>query len=141
MRLRRGNRLLVEPPASATGDIAFNLIVFFLVCVSVQPDSGRKQSLPSSEKTENEQESENIEVQLTRGALFLNGDPVTVTQLPQRLGALLRNKPRPEDRVVVVKSRQDVPYRQWIVITSAIEDSGGIVTLQLEEEREVQVPG
>jgi len=46
MRLLRKNNLLVEPPSSATGDIAFNLIVFFLVCASVQPDSGRHQTLP-----------------------------------------------------------------------------------------------
>ena len=67
MKLRRNTNLLIEPPAVATGDIAFNLIVFFLVCASTQPDSGRKQSIPKSEsKTEKEQQSENIEVALTR---------------------------------------------------------------------------
>jgi hypothetical protein len=45
---RRSSNLLIEPPSSATGDIAFNLIIFFLVCASVQPDSGRHQALPRS---------------------------------------------------------------------------------------------
>ena len=77
MKLRRQNRLLAEPPSSATGDIAFNLIVFFLVCASVQPDSGRPQTLPSSETIKDQQQkSKNIEVQLTRTAVLLNGDPV-----------------------------------------------------------------
>ena len=85
MKLRRRNNLLVEPPSAATGDIAFNLIVFFLVCASVQPDSGRKQSIPKSEsKTEKQQQSENIEVSITRTAAAINGsdaflDPLTRT--------------------------------------------------------------
>ncbi|MDG2214745.1 MAG: biopolymer transporter ExbD, partial [Verrucomicrobiota bacterium] len=48
MNLKR-TKLLVEPPASATSDIAFILIVFFLVCASVEPDQGRAQTLPRSE--------------------------------------------------------------------------------------------
>ena len=64
---------MVEPPSSATGDIAFNLIVFFLVCASVQPDSGRQQTLPRSEQ-ETEEQSENIEVQLARNTVMLNGN-------------------------------------------------------------------
>ena len=57
-----------------------------------------------------------------------------------KLKAKLDVKPRPEDKVVVVKSRKDTPYSQWIAVTSRIEDAGGIVTLQLEEEQTVAVP-
>ena len=52
----------------------------------------------------------------------------------------LRGKAKPEDRIVVVKSDKDVPYLRWIDLTSRIEDLGGVITLQLEEERTVQVP-
>ena len=141
MRVRRQTRLLVEPPSSATGDIAFNLIVFFLVCASVQPDSGRKQTLPRSEQTEEEQQqSQNIEVSLARGAVFVNGDVIRLEELRPRMQRLLADKPTMEDKVVVVKSKPDTPYNHWITVTSVIEDVGGIITLQLEEEREIQVP-
>lgn len=140
MRSRRSNKLLVEPPSVATGDIAFNLIVFFLVCASVQPDSGRKQTLPRSEETQKqEQKSENVEVMLTRSTAAINGDLVTPANFLPRLRTLLAGKPRPEDRVVVVKSRPDTPYTFWIDITSLIEQAGGTVTIQREEERTVQV--
>ena len=138
---RRSSNLLVEPPSSATGDIAFNLIVFFLVCASVQPDSGRRQVLPRSEETEQKQEKDkNIEVVVKRQVALVNGDPVQPDQFQARLAALLAGKPRPEDKVVVVKSDDDVPYHFWMTVTSQIEDAGGIITLQIEEEREVQVP-
>ena len=133
---------MIEPPSSATGDIAFNLIVFFLVCASVQPDTGRRQSIPSSETVEEEsQQTENIEVALTRTAVLVNGDVTATNRLLSRMKALLAGRSQAGDKVVVVKSEPDTPYSHWIFVTSVIEDAGGIVTLQLEEEREVEVPG
>ncbi|MFM7846611.1 MAG: ExbD/TolR family protein [Planctomycetota bacterium] len=143
MRIRRttGN-LLIEPPSVATGDIAFNLIIFFLVCASVQPDSGRKQLLPrSEEQSKNQQQTKNIEVSLTRTTAAINGDLVPQREFTARLRTMLAGRARPEDRVVVVKSRPDTPYDFWIDVTARVEDAGGTVTIQREEERTVAVGG
>jgi biopolymer transport protein ExbD len=138
---RSRSKLLIDPPSSATGDIAFNLIVFFLVCASVQPDAGVKQSIPSSETVEKEsEETKNVEVALTRTTVAINGIPVAQKDFIPQLRRKLEDKSNPEDRVVVVKSEKDTPYHHWITVTSAIEQAGGIITLQLEEEREVQIP-
>lgn len=137
---RRRQKVLVEPPAHATGDIAFNLIVFFLVCASIQPDSGRPQSLPSSESVEEDKQTENIEVAISRSGVIVNGDVTPANQLLTRLKPLLAGKTNPEDKVVVVKSDSDTPYSQWIFVTSIIDDAGGMVTLQLEEERQITIP-
>ena len=146
MKERRRRKLLAEPPASATGDIAFNLIVFFLVCASVQPDSGREQTLPRSEEEENQQQpAENIKVQLTRDTVYLNGSVMSPADFPgnfrQGLNKALAKATRQSDRVVVVKSKPETPYSYWITITELIEQAGGVVTIQREEEEEVIVPG
>ncbi|MDE0819342.1 MAG: biopolymer transporter ExbD [Pirellulaceae bacterium] len=130
---------MVEPPASATGDIAFNLIVFFLVCASVQPDSGREQSLPRSDQ-ESEEQTENIQVQLTRNAVMLNGAILSQDDFAIALGRSLKGKVRQEDRVVIVQSKPDTPYSHWIIVTEMIELAGGIVTIQTEEVQQVVVP-
>ena len=140
MRERRRNKLMVEPPSSATGDIAFNLIVFFLVCASVQPDSGRQQTLPRSEQ-ESEEQSENIEVQLGRNTVMLNGNVLRQEDFDTALKRALTGKTRDEDRVVVVKSKADTPYYHWVTVTEMIESAGGIITIQTEEEQQVVVPG
>lgn len=141
MKARRATKLLVEPPATATGDIAFNLIVFFLVCASVQPDSGRRQTVPRSEtKSEKTPQVEHVEVLLTRTAATINGNVVRRRQFVPRLKALLAGKVRPEDKVVVVKSKPEVPYHHWIEYTTLIEEAGGMITVLREEEQEVQVP-
>jgi biopolymer transport protein ExbD len=141
LRGRRENKLLIEPAAVATGDIAFNLIVFFLVCASSQPGSGRKQDLPSSEQTKTAEQKNNIEVSLTRTSkvVGLNGDPVKIEEFPARLARLLSGKTRPEDKVVVLKTKPDVPYEQWIAVASLVQDLDGSITIQREEERTITV--
>lgn len=141
LRKKRENKLLVEPAAVATGDIAFNLIVFFLVCASTQPGSGRKQDLPRSEQTKAEQKANNIEIALsrTRSVVSVNGEPVKFDELAGRLNTLLQGKTRPEDRVVVVKSKTDVPYEHWIAVAALIQDKGASLTIQREEEQTVVV--
>jgi len=141
-KLKRTSKLLIEPSAVATGDIAFNLIVFFLVCASIQPDRGHKQTIPRSE-TQNEKkenEPQNIEVQLTRTTVLVNGAAVPIPNLEGQLRSLFSGKTLPEDRIVVVKSQKDTPYRHWIDVTTRIEEAGGVITLQLEEERQVLLP-
>lgn len=124
-----------------TGDIAFNLIIFFLVCASAEPDSGRRQDIPRSETAKQpEQKTEHVEVQLTRTTMAVNGDVIPPRDVVPRLRTLLAGKSQPEDRVVVVKSRPEVPYHHWIAATSMIEEAGGIVTIQREEEREIRIP-
>lgn len=137
MRIRK-NAILVEPPSVATGDIAFNLIVFFLVCASTQPDAGRKQELPRSEQQQEQEEKlENIQVDIARTTQAVNGDPVALPQFLPKLKRLLASRRKPEDRVVLVKSTKDTPYERWIQVTGLIEDAGGSITLQLEEEQTV----
>ena len=135
MKLRR-NKLLVEPPAGASSDIAFILIVFFLVCASVQPEQGRPQEIPKSEEEPDKQaQSQNTKVELTRTAVILNDDPVPSKSFGPRLASILERKKRVEDKVVLLKSRKDVTYERWIDFTGIIEKAGGIITLQMEEEQ------
>ncbi len=140
MRRQRNTKLLIEPPASATGDIAFNLIVFFLVCAAVQPDRGRPQTIPRSEQNEQQSDDKHIEVNLKRSTMLLNGNVIRDNQLVKGLKSALAGKPRPEDKVVVLKSDQDVDYKRWIEVTMMIDEAGGMLTIQREEERTVQVP-
>ncbi len=139
MKLAR-RPLLIDPPAMAAPDIAFILIVFFLVCASVQPDSGRSQTIPRTEDQPPETpRTQTIDISVTAGAVVLNGELIAPEEVAPRIAALLRGTTREEDRIVVVKSSPDTPYERWIQVTAAIEKAGGIVTLQLEEKRTISI--
>lgn len=139
MKLKRG-KMLIDPPASASSDIAFTLIIFFLVCAAVQPETGLSQILPKTEEqTEKRDQSKNIEVTITPTSIVLNGSPLQLPGFSQRITAALKQKTRESDRIVVVKSSPDTPYTLWIAVSQAIEQAGGILTLELETERVINV--
>lgn len=139
MKLKR-TKLLVDPPASASSDIAFILIIFFLVCAAVQPESGIAQVLPKTEeKTDKRDQSKNLEVSITRSSIVLNGSPLKLPEFAQRLAKDLSEKERDADRIVIVKSAPDTPYLLWIEVSQIIEKAGGILTLELETDRVINV--
>jgi biopolymer transport protein ExbD len=142
MRLQRKTRLLIEAPAVATGDIAFNLLVFFLVCAAPPEGQGRRQEIPRSEQQQKTEQGQNIEVKLTRTSATITPplEVVNYDRFPERIRQQLAEKKTAQDRVVIIKSDRDVPYERWIRATAAIEQAGGIITVQLEEERTVVVP-
>jgi biopolymer transport protein ExbD len=142
MKIRRNSvESMHEPPAVLMVDIAFNLLIFFVVCASSEPQDGRKQDLPGSESktSQKAQQTENIDVALTRTTVAINGSPVRQQDFTTKLKELLKGRSKPEERVVVVKSSSDTPYEHWIDVTGLIEAAGGIITLQIEEAREVSV--
>lgn len=138
---RRGGKTLIEPPSVMLTDLAFNLVIFFVVCASTEPESGRRQAIPRSSKDESAATSQqkNLEIALTRTTIAINGIVTPLDDFSVKMGDLLRGKTRTEDRMVVLKTTKDTPYRHWIRVASLIENAGGIIALQVEETREVNV--
>jgi biopolymer transport protein ExbD len=64
---------------------------------------------------------------------------VPVSELRAKVAAALASKTKPEDRIVEVKSAKDTPYSMWIRVTGAIEEAGGVVTIQVDVEKDVVV--
>ena len=139
---RRVARMMHEPPAIMLTDLAFNLLIFFVVCASTEPESGRKQNISggSKDKAAEKQGEQNIEVYLTSVDASINGNITPLPDIPSKLKDMLKGKTKPEQRVVVVKTRKDTPYRHWIQVTSLIEEAGGVIAMQLEESKEVLKP-
>lgn len=132
--------MLVDPPACASSDIAFTLIIFFLVCAAVQPETGMSQALPSTEeKSEKSEQSQNLEVSITPSSIILNGSPLKPDEFAVRIAAALKAKTREADRIVVVKSAPNTPYPLWLAVSQSIDDAGGILTLELESEKTINV--
>ena len=122
-------------------DLAFNLLIFFVVCASNEPETkGRPQQVPSADKDKtSDPKSQNTEVKITRTTVSVNGTEVPMSELRAKIQSLLAGKNKPEERIVIVKSEKDTPYSQWIRVTGHIEEAGGVITLQLEDEKEVGV--
>jgi biopolymer transport protein ExbD len=139
MKLKRG-QLLVDPPGSASSDIAFILIIFFLVCASVQPEDGHDQQLPKAEPQENpSRQTRNLEVSITANRIVLNGSPLEADAFAARLAKELAGRRNEADRVVVLKSAPQTPYTRWIEVSRMIDEAGGLLTLEITEESRIPV--
>ncbi|MCE9534420.1 MAG: biopolymer transporter ExbD [Planctomycetes bacterium] len=115
-------------------DLAFNLLIFFVVCASTEPEKGRLQDVPNASK-ENaaKPKSQNLEVKITRTTVAVNGTVVPDDEFFAKMKDEFKDKTKQEDRIVVIRSDKDTPYSQWIKATGAIEKAGGVITLRLEE--------
>lgn len=139
MKLRRGNPL-VDPPTSASSDIAFILIIFFLVCASVQPETGLGQNLPKAEtEPEKPNQSQNIEVSITPSSILINGNPMQLEAFRGRIANELADKTSEADKVVVVKSSPETKYERWVAVSQAIDKAGGTLTLEIESRETITV--
>ena len=105
----------------------------------MEPEDGRPQIIPSSEKSEEQNNAQSIEVGLTQSTVTIDGIPYHQEQFQEKIAQLLIQKETNSERIVVVKSQADVPYKHWIAMTEIVQKSGGIVTLLLEEEQTIIV--
>lgn len=139
---KRGSNMLREPPAVLLTDLAFNLLIFFVVCASTDPETGRQQKVPSSSKDQAQapQAEQNLEILLTRTTVAINGEQVPQADFTEQLKKKLTGKTKPEQRLVVVKSEKDTPYHRWITVTGMIEQAGGTIAVVVEETKTVVTP-
>ena len=91
-------------------DLAFNLVIFFVVCASTDPESGRRQDIPRGAKdaSATPQAAQQVIVSLTRATVTINGEITAINDLPAKLEPFLAKKTRPDERMVVLKSTKDL---------------------------------
>jgi biopolymer transport protein ExbD len=133
-RLRRGSPTGDEVPVGSFADIAFLLIIFFVIVMSIEPPAaGLEMEAPAGEKSEAKQEKDTT-IQINDGAVYLNEKRIKQSQLPARLARLkLRDKP-PAEKVVMLETTGTVQWEQFLQVTAWIEQAGGLPVMSYEED-------
>jgi biopolymer transport protein ExbD len=109
-------------PTASTGDIAFLLIIFFLVGTTFRVQGGFKVSLPAAESTERilkKRNAENVWVDKS-GKISVDDNLVT----PPGVTAVMADKViQNPDVVVVLQADKDVPYGYVTDVLEALKDA------------------
>lgn len=122
-------------PTDSFSDIAFLLIIYFIVATSLVKIKAITADLPSGEKSAQAQASAKTPiVNLRGGEIFFNDKPVSAADLQARLAALDLARLESAKRVVMLESTRDTPYDAYFQVLSAISANGGVVAL-VEEEK------
>lgn len=133
MKMKR-KKMKVEVPSMAMGDIAFNLLVFFVILARAQDDS-HLQWTPA--KARNIESAGNSKISIVidkENKLFLNGQETPVGQLAKAVEAQLGALPAGQ-RTVLLKVHSDISAQRFEPVIEAISQAGGDLVHILEEEK------
>lgn len=120
-------------PTDSISDIAFLLIIFFILTTSIQRLTGFRTELPSGERAAVQQAEKTPTVAVHDGTVALDGESVSLDQLRLKLEALQLHDKTNEAKVVILESAGAVNYQQYFEVMAAISAAGGVVGVIQEE--------
>ena len=129
MKLREGgrHRRIFSPlPLAAMGDIAFLLIIFFMIAAQFAKESHVKMERPKAPQLE-KLEKTSVSVSLDRdGVLWLDGSEVDPAGLQAEITAKLENV---TDRMVFLKVDKDLLKPAYEPVFVAITKAGATISM------------
>ena len=134
MKIRR-SKLEAGVPSVAMADIAFNLVLFFIILARTQDDSHLKWEAAHVPTVQPLGQSR-ISVTVDRdNNVYVNGTKVSVTELTPIVEKLLGDAPAGQ-RIVQLKIHKDTLAATFEPIIEAVSQAGGEVVHVLQEDRQ-----
>lgn len=123
-----------EIPTGSFSDIAFLLIIYFLVMTTLVKVKTITADLPSGEKSTQTESDKTPIVNLRGQEVYFNDKKVQMENLNDRLAALDLSEKEPEDRVIMLESSNGTPYENYFQALATISANDGVVAIVEEEE-------
>ena len=123
---RRGNRVTAEIPTASMADIAFLLIVFFLVTTTMNQDKGLSLHLPPVAETKEVREKNicNVWINAQDQIAFFENEQLTMVPL-QNLRAGIEQRLAANDKLIVsLKAARQASYRIFVDVLDELKLSG-----------------
>ena len=124
-----------EIPTGSFSDIAFLLIIYFLVATTLVKVKTITADMPAGEKSAQSQSDKTPIVNLRGAEIFLNDKPVDIVGLNERLAALELFDKEPKDRVIMLESARGTVYGNYFQAMASISANGGVIALVKEDEK------
>ncbi len=134
MKIRR-KTLRAEVPSAAMGDIAFNLLIFFVILAQANDDSFLNWQPAHAKDLEAAGHSKVSVLIDADSKLYLNGQQIGVATLSVQIAELLGDAPRGE-RTVLLKVHREAQAMYYEPVIEAICEAGGDLVHVLEEQKE-----
>jgi biopolymer transport protein ExbD len=112
MAIQIRNRIPAEIPTASMADIAFLLIIFFMLTSVYSSNFGLEYGLPKNEPLTEVQPQEAIHIHITGPDQYVvDRRPATLPQIAGYLDMKLKQNPK---KPVIVQTDPDVPYQSTI---------------------------
>jgi biopolymer transport protein ExbD len=134
MRIAR-RQFKVEVPSVAMGDIAFNLLIFFVILAKAQDDSHLKWEAAATPKVEAVRQAKVSIVVDVNNKLYLNGREISEQNLAKAVEDQLGEAGAGE-RTVLLKIHDQTQALRFEPVIEAAGEAGGEIVVVLEEKKE-----
>jgi biopolymer transport protein ExbD len=134
---QRKKRRTVPVPVASMGDIAFLLIIFFLVCSEVSKENSNIQVTPPvSEHVEKIKATVAARIAVDKdGEIYFDGERVeNAKDVEWGVRALLTQTVSDDQRHVQFRCDADLPKEQFEPVIKAIVEGGGIIEAVGEDQ-------
>jgi len=135
--MRISRRQLPSPhiPFISLADIAWQIIIFFLVAAAFVANYALNVPMPSASPGNTAAIAKPLNIRAGEGRLTVNGVNVSSEHLESYIASLLTGITKDEDRAVIVFPDEDLTFQRNAEILYAIQKAGGIVVIS-EETRD-----
>lgn len=122
-------------PVSSFSDIAFLLIVFFIVATTLEQMTGVVTDIPAGEKSQ-EQTDKTPTVQIHGDKVTFNERTMDINGLRGELRGLRLHSKKGEAKIVLLEAKGDVSYQTYFAAMTAISAGGGMIAIVKEDDGE-----
>jgi len=128
---RRRRRTGGYPDLTSFSDVAFLLIIYFILATSFHQVSGLKTEIPSGQQAEQASETDKS-VMLRPDGLFYGEVKLTFDELRTKLARLELAERPPDRRVVQFEAKPGVKWQEYYEVLAAIRACGGEPGIMME---------
>jgi biopolymer transport protein ExbD len=122
-----------EIPVNSFADVAFLLIIFFIIATTLDRMTGTSAELPSGET--GEQHDKTPTVQLHYDKIMFQDNDVSVAELRKKLTELELHKREGDGKVVAFEATGDVEYQDYYDVMCTISKAGGVIAIVKEDDK------
>jgi len=137
MRLARKSRPFPDVDVTSFGDLAFLLIIFFILTTTFVKPMGSRLTIPSGTSDPNRKSDKDFPtINISADRILFNKDEVSFDELRRKLAGMKLPERREEERIIIVEAAPDVPFDRYFKVVTAVSRSGGILAIvEYEESR------
>ena len=119
-------------PTDSFSDIAFLLIIFFIVTTSLKRIVGFESELPASKEEEKKTDEKTPTVTLKANQItFLEAD-VSMEAFKTKLADMKLAERKDAAKVILMDATMETDYQNYYEVMAAISEAGGVVGIRTE---------
>jgi len=130
MKLARKDKPGGDVDLTSFADLAFLLIVFFVLTTTFVRPQGASLAIPSKTSApEDAPKNEPPRIHLQQDRVIFENRPVTIEALRHRLFEMKLSEQDEQQRVIVLETSPDVPFEHYFRVVTAVSRAGGVLAL------------